>query len=106
MYGANPYISSAKGITPAMATSNVYLRAYLKKAERAYSILKFLYDSNKHSELLMRMREALVSSNAEQSQYMYIIYNLFGMYNQLPMKKRLGLYNIVKSAQKKLNEKS
>lgn len=106
MYGANPYISSAKGVTPAMATGNIYLRAYLKKAERAYSILKFLYDTKTRTELLLKMRDALVASNADQSQYMYIIYNLFGMHNEISMKKKLSFYDIVKAAQKRLNEKN
>ena len=75
MYGGNPYIASSKGVTPCMATTDIYLKNYIKNAEKAYTILKFVFGTEKYKEIILGIRNALLSTTSNEDRYMYFIYN-------------------------------
>ena len=104
MYGANPFISSVKGTTPAMVTTSFLLKLYLKKSEKAHAILNFIYDVKKRKEILKRIRDILLSSYKDNSDMMSAIYLAFKSDKCPAINRRMNFLEIIKAAQFRLNE--
>ena len=68
---ANPFICSSKYIRPLMATSNVFLQIYLKQAEKAHSILNFIYNLKQRRRVFKEIRDKLLGEDAKKDAYVF-----------------------------------
>ena len=62
MHGADPHVGTNREITPSMATTDIFLGIYLKQAEKAYSIIKFIYEFKKQKQKQKKKREGYATN--------------------------------------------
>ena len=103
MNGANPYIYSIKGLTPRMVCTNFFLKIYLKQAQKAHSILRFIYDKKKQREVINKIRDLTSMKNKFGVEIVILLYQLFKDQNEdNEPKHKMTFYELVKQAQKNI----
>ena len=99
MNGADPLICSSKGIDPIMATSNLFLKIYLKQVAKAHSLLHFIYDEEKRKEILKKIHDKIVIDKSDL--------RIFKLYDIMRKKTNnetyiMRFYQILQESQKKV----
>ena len=107
MHGADPHVGTNREITPSMATTDIFLGIYLKQAEKAYSIIKFIYEFKKQKQILKKIRDTLIATCETHGNYVLNLYQMFCSTHSMDKRKqKMGFYEVIKQAQVKLITKN
>ncbi len=84
-----------------MVATNTFLQIYLRQAERAHSILNFVYDARKRREFLSRIKQASLDVNTKTNGGLYALYNMCNREEQHVVHK-MTFYELIKQAHNKM----
>ena len=87
-----------------MVTNDIFLSVYLDQAEKAHSILKFLYNIKDQKEILARIRKTMLNVYEKYGEYIHALYNTFRE-NALKTKENITFPELVKRLQKEVSSK-
>jgi len=81
-----------------MATTDPFLNIYLKQAEKAHSILKFVYDFKKRKAILKKIRETIFAKH--ESGNILALYFMFHKSNKNRDNKEISFYELIRELKK------